>query len=232
MLKGFSAFVVCMAFAGVAFASSQSDMYRVKYPWYIGASAGYGNTDWDELVSNHLGNGDGVVPIKADSGGLAYSILTGYNFTPYFALEFAYEHFPDTKLYFKPTGNEYNMSFMKSATSAFDLVAKFMVPVFNTGVKAYAGLGPGYMHRDDYDIKSIPPNPFAPSPVYAGENIWKFDAVFVGGFDYNIGQHWLTGVGFKFFTGNGKASSKPINAYFPFVYTVSFTLAYRIPLLP
>lgn len=200
-----------------------------NFPWYIGGSIGYGNTDWAQLVSKEAGVSS-AVPDAATDSGLAYSFLTGYKFTPNFAIQFTYQQFPTSSLKFDSEGNTYNIASMKSSTFALDLVAKLMVPIFNSQFRAYTGLGPAFMHRKDYDLQPLSDQNFNPfENKYAGENEWNLGAVFVGGFEYDMGQHWLADLGFTFFTGNGKASSLPVQAYFPFVYTVMFTLAYRLP---
>jgi opacity protein-like surface antigen len=199
------------------------------YPWYIGASLGYGDTDWAELVSNEAGV-NSAVPTAASDSGFAYSFLTGYNFSPNFAIQLTYDRFPSAVMKFESDSNAYNLLSMRSSTYSLDLIAKLMVPISTTRFKVYTGIGPEIMHRKDYDLQPLSQdnlNPF--ENIFSGETEWNLGAVFVGGFEYDIGQRWFADLGFKFFTGNGKASSLPVQAYVPFVYTVMFTLAYRLP---
>ena len=88
-------FVFFMAFvlSHGLFAASQT-----KYPWFVGAGAGYGSTLWRGLVPE-IGNQNMALsmstPIDVDEGGLLWGFGGGVEVFSQFQLEFFYWKYPN-----------------------------------------------------------------------------------------------------------------------------------------
>lgn len=186
-----------------------------RNPLYLGGTIGYGNTNWDGLVDpNGAQDGsDTATPIKAEDDGAVWGFFAGYEFSPHFALEGTYQHYPTSDIFFD-AGNRYNPGTafdFESETKAYTLISKFMVPIWHTGVRVFGDMGPAYMYRSDMF-----------------EDVGRWAATFGGGLNYDITNHLLAELNFVYITGNGKANSSPVLSYMPFLYSVNVGLALRL----
>lgn len=211
--------VLCpSAFAGYLedFFNFDSATYT-RNPLYIGGTIGYGNTNWGGLVDPN-GETDGsdiTTPISASDDGAVWGLFAGYEFSPHFALEGTFQHYPTSDIVFSQSSiyapnpnSEYDF---ESETKAYTLITKFMVPILHTGIRVFGDMGPAYMYRTD---------------VFADTGHWA--ATFGGGLNYDITPHLLAEVNFVYITGDGKATTQPVLAYMPFLYSANFGLALRL----
>ncbi len=185
-----------------------------KYPFYFGGTIGFGDTNWDGLVDPDAVNdgSDASTPFKATASGIAWGLMGGYEINRYFAIQGNYIHYPTSRIFF----DQYNFYFpnegviIESQTETYSAVAKFMVPIFNTGFRIFSELGPAYTSRVD-----------------ALAHTWQWAAQFGGGINYNITPRFLTEINFNYTTGWGESNTEPADTYIPFLYSINFGIAYR-----
>jgi len=190
-------------------ADPNSNAILRKYPIYIGAIVGWGNTNWQQMVSQDDVTSTST-PTSAGGTGLAYGAVLGYEFEPYFALEANYMRFPDSNIELATPSVYSPITGFVSRTREASIVGKFLVPVYHTGIRAFADVGPAYVHRKD---------------VLADKG--KLGGTFGVGMDYNLTQHFMTELSFQYYTGYGESELKPVLDYIPFLYTVNVRVAYR-----
>ncbi len=178
------------------------------HPAYVGVSLGYGNTNWQQMISQDEITSTST-PVTGKGSGVAAGIVAGYELSSHFAVEANYARFPTSHLTFE-LPNVYNIESLTSRTNAYNIVAKFMVPVGSPKFKAFSEIGPAYVQRDD-DMT----------------NKGRIGGVFGVGVDYNINPRWLIELGFQYYTGYGESELKPVYDYIPFLYTLNMRLAYR-----
>lgn len=189
-----------------------------RHPFYVGGIGGYGSTTWQGLVPTTYDELQALsisVPIEAKEGGAAWGIYTGYEFSPFFAVEASYMHYPDATIYVDPDSfysveNE-NITQFNSRTSTVSLMAKLMIIIPNTTIRAYSGIGASNIHRADL-LKDD----------------WLIGPAFSAGFNYHLTEHIMAELGGNYTTGYGESTRRPANNYFPFLYSVAFRLAYCI----
>ncbi len=182
-----------------------------EHPFYIGGILGYGNTNWQQMISQD-GASSSSTPVSGGGSGVAEGLFFGYELTSHFAVEANYMHFPTADIQFSP-GNLYGISSMTSHTNEYTLMGKFMVPLGYSKLKAFSEVGPAYVQRSD---------------VLADKG--HVGAGFGVGLDYNITPRWMTELGFQYYTGFGTSELEPVYDYIPFLYTVNLRLAYRFSL--
>ena len=184
-----------------------------SYPFYIGASTGWGSTNWSGLVDkNGFNDGSDLsVPVEASDTGQVWGILGGVEVNQNFAIQGEYQHYPTAWVGF----DDFNQYFpaaenMPSNTVAYNAIAKFMVPIYHTGIRAFSDLGPSYTYRTD-------------SLAHVGH----WGATFGGGFNYNLLPQLMVELNFNYTTGWDKSDTTPVLDYLPFLYSVNMALAYR-----
>lgn len=184
-----------------------------KYPFYFGGIVGFGNTNWDGLVDpDAINDGSDIsTPVKATGTGIDWGLMAGYEFNRYFAIQANYEHYPTSRIFFDQYNSYFvNPEIMESQTETYSGVAKFMVPIFNTGFRLFSDVGPAYTYRTD-----------------SLEDMGHWAAQFGGGLNYNISPRFLAELNFNYTTGNGASNTTPVDNYMPFLYSINFGLAYR-----
>src|SRR5580704_3010632 len=76
---------------------------KVKHPFYMGVTGGYGRTTWEGLVpppgKQNLAMAMST-PIYVSEGGALWGLFAGYEFLPSFALEVSYLRYPNAKVTF------------------------------------------------------------------------------------------------------------------------------------
>lgn len=189
-----------------------SDKY--KYPFYVGITGGYGSTTWGHLVPKDPNAAMSLsTPVSVNEGGTLWGVFGGYEFLPEFALEGSYSRYPITRMYFDPISLftfNYGMTELSSKTETAALMAKFMLFIPHTQIRAFSGFGIAAIHRSD-----------------AVKNIWRADPTFEAGFNYNLNEHWMTEIGVSYTAGYGQAEIDPTNSFVPFLYSAFVRLAYR-----
>ena len=188
-----------------------------KHPFYIGGIGGYGSTTWSGLVST-IEEEQGAVsvstPINVKEGGGVWGIYSGYEISRYFAIEANYMRYPDATIFFDPETSLFTFfhdgkTQFISHTSAISLMAKIMLIIPNTTIRAFSSLGAANVHRDDML-----------------NNNWLVSPTFSAGFNYSFTEHLMAEFGGNYTAGFGESSLNPTNTYFPFLYSVTFRLAY------
>lgn len=189
-----------------------------KYRFYAGGSAGYGSTTWQGLVPAESKQNFAInmsTPIDASEGGGVFGAFAGFEFSPYFALETAYMHFPTATISFDESSlfafdHDDETNFV-SRTEMVSIIAKVMLIIPKTTVRLYSDFGIANVHRDD-DIKKE----WLPTPTFGL------------GANYNLDPHLMTEVALNYTAGYGESEISPVDDYIPFLYSISFKLAYRI----
>ena len=194
------------------------------YPqgFYIGPSMGYASTDWGFLVTpNFLPNGDwnmaaASAPVAAKDSGADFSVLAGYRFSKYFAIEGSYSYFHNThvtldsanyildKHHVTTTGGTYTFN---SKTQAIALQLKLSLPITFWGLKnlsVFSSLGPEVTFRKDM---------FADTSRIGG--------VFGAGLDYDFNSRISSQLYFNYYTGYGESNVYPVEGYMPFIYQIN-----------
>lgn len=189
----------------------------VRHPFYFGAIAGYGSTTWDGLVPSEENQNAALMlstPIEVDEGGSTWGVMIGYEFTHYFAIEASYMRFADANVHFDPlslfsffhNGSET----LTTQTETLSLIGKLMVPVPHSNMKIFSGAGVAGVHRKDIII-----------------NDWNPGPTFTVGVNYNFTEHIMGEIAGNFTAGYGESQLSPVDAYYPFLYSVAAHLIYR-----
>lgn len=186
--------------------------------FYIGVNGGFGATTWDGLVPLQEKQNIALsisAPVKVYEGGGVYGAFAGYEFTPYFAIETSYRHYPSAKIIFDQFSlfafdHEDRLSF-DSRTYTVNLMAKVMLILPNTTARLFSSFGVAGVHRSDELIQQWQPSP-----------------TFGAGFNTYISQHLMAEFGFNYTAGYGESELNPAYSYIPFLYSVTLGLAYRI----
>jgi len=207
-----------ICYCATATAQDVAHQDAFQYHFYAGGSAGYGSTTWQGLVPSEEKQNIAInisTPINTTEGGGVFGAFAGYEFAPYFALEAGYMHFPNAKLSFDETSlfafDHNDNTTLITQTEMASLVAKIMLLIPKTSVRAYSSFGIADVHRDD-DIKDQ----------------WHVAPTFGFGLNYNITPHIMSEISANYAAGYGESEISPIDDYIPFLYAISFKLAYRI----
>ncbi|MCH9644869.1 MAG: outer membrane beta-barrel protein [Gammaproteobacteria bacterium] len=201
---------------------------HVKYPFYFGVGGGYGDSDWDELVTDPNAAASEAAPISAKSGGFTYKAFMGYQFTRHFAVEMGYTRYPRSVLGFLVDNgtpdNSYDISGLKTDTSTFILVGKLLVPFAYTQVYVYADAGAVVTHKHDVSVDEVAK--FAPN--YTLRNEYKLGPSFGFGIMYDVTERIVTEMSFQYSTGFDKADDTPVEDYVPFTYDLLWSIGVRV----
>lgn len=148
----------------------------------------------------------------AEDDGLVYGLLAGVEVNPQFAVEFNYSHFPDSFITLDPFSTYWPLTQFVSKTHLFALIAKFMVPIAKTNVRAFASAGAGVTYRCDV----------LASKAHVGPS-------FGFGFNYLVNPHSMAELAFQYDAGFARSEVKTLNDFIPFLYSVDVKLIYRVP---
>lgn len=185
-----------------------------KHRFYVAITGGYGSTTWGQLVPENESAAMSLsTPTSVSEGGAMWGIGGGYEFIPEFALEGTYLQFPSARLYFDPMSLfsfNYDRTELTSHIETISLMAKIMIFIPHTSIRAFSSVGPTLEHRYD-----------------AIKDIWHVSPAFGAGFNYNISKDWMVEIGTNYVAGYGKAEIDPSENYVPFLYSVFARLAYR-----
>lgn len=191
---------------------------KFKYPFYLGVTGGYGKTTWEGLIppAGKMNLAMSMsTPKEVSEGGELWGLFAGYELLPSFALEAAYMHYPNAKISFDELSifsfEHDGLTQFTSKTETVSLMAKIMMIIPCTDIRAYSSLGVAEVHRSD-EIS----------------NHWIGSPTFGGGFNYNFTDHIMGELGGVYAAGKGTSELNPADDYFPFIYSVFFRLAYRL----
>lgn len=188
------------------------DLTQPFYHYYGGVLLGYGNTNWDQMISQDASTSVST-PTTAGGSGVAEGLMLGYSINPHFSFEGDFTHFPNADLTFEPYSVYAPLTETTSKTNAYTIFGKFMLPIGESKVSAFSEIGPAYVQRND-DLAEK----------------GHFGGAFGVGADYYFTPHWMGELGFQYYTGFGDSTLKPAYDYIPFLYTVNLRLAYRFDL--
>ena len=218
LVRNASTCALLLFYGATSVAQEAAPEDRFKYHFYAGASAGYGSTTWQGLVPSSEKQNIAInmsTPISTTEGGGVFGGFIGYELAPYFALEAGYMHFPNAKLSFDETSlfafDHDDETTLITQTEMASFIAKIMLTIPKTSVRAYSSFGIADIHRDD-EIN----------------NEWHVTPTFGFGLNYNITPRIMTEISANYAAGYGESEISPIDDYIPFLYAVSFKLAYRI----
>ena len=100
---------------------------------------------------------------------------------------------------------------LRTDTETGSVMAKVMLFIPRTTVRAYSSVGVAQVHRWD-DINEN--NRIAPT--------------FGIGLNYNFAEHLMAELGANYTAGYGESELNPAKDYVPFLFSVFFKLAYRV----
>jgi hypothetical protein len=189
-----------------------------KHPLYLGVLGGYGSTTWQGLVPNKKNQNAALnmsTPISVKEGGGTWGVLLGYEFSPYFAFEANYMHYPDSTIYFDEssifTFDHDGALSLTTKTDSINLIGKIMLVVPHTNFRIYSGAGLANIYRKDILVDD-----------------WRSSPIFSLGINYNFTNHLMGELVGNYTTGFGESILSPADSYFPFLYSITAHLAYRL----
>ena len=214
--------VVVLGFlSGILFAAPKAPVTAAEsfaHPFYVGAAGGAGSTTWEGLVPTKTNQNLAMnlsTPTTVNEGGGVYGFFGGYEFGPYFAIEASYMHYPSAHVYFDEVSL---FSFMNDGLTAFttktetvNVMAKIMLIIPHTLIRAYSSAGAAEVHRND---------------ILADH--WHLNPTFGLGLNYNFTPHLMGELAANYTAGYGEAQLNPTDVYFPFLYSGFLRLAYRL----
>ena len=188
-----------------------------QHPFYIGAIGGYGSTTWQGLVPSKENQNIALklsTPINVEEGGSTWGIMTGYEFTPFFAIEANYIHYNDANVNFDPISLfsflHDGLETLPTKTESISLMGKLMVPIPHSKMKIFSSAGVAGVHRKDIAV-----------------NGWRPGPSFSAGVNYSFTEKIMGEVAGNYTAGYGESQLSPVDTYFPFLYSVTVHLIYR-----
>lgn len=187
-----------------------------SHPCYFALSLGYGSTTWAQLVPT-LENQNFAMrlaaPIGVTEGGFIWNGALGFELSNLFALEANYTHYPSVNIVFD---TDSMFSFVNDGvtnlythTETMNFMAKFMVYIANTQIRAFSALGVAGLHRRDIIIDH-----------------WRLAPTFSAGFNYKSDKSFMIEFLGNFTAGYGESQLNPTDVYFPFLYAAMVRFAY------
>ena len=212
-------FITCAVLCCTAASAEKPSLpsSELAHPLYIGAAGGYGSTTWAGLVPAPKNQNIGMstsTPIVVNEGGGVWGFFAGYEFGPHFALEANYSRYPKATVSFDEESifafENDGLLDLNSNTDVISIMAKIMLTVPRTKLRAYSSFGGAELHRwdDMKDSKRITPT-------------------FGLGLVYDISNHVMAELGFNYTAGFGESELNPVLDYMPFLYSGVFKLAYK-----
>ncbi|WP_298624251.1 outer membrane beta-barrel protein [uncultured Legionella sp.] len=186
------------------------------HSFYAGALGGFGSTTWKGLVPTKENQNMALIlstPIEVTEGGGVWGLFTGYEFSPYFAIEASYIRYPEAKVFFDSMSlfsfNNDGKIELHTKTETVNLMGKIMLQIPNSKIRVYSSAGIADVHRDDFLI-----------------NQWLISPTFGAGLNYRLTDHLMTELGANYTAGFGESQLEPTSSYIPFLYSVSIRVAY------
>lgn len=189
-----------------------------NHPFYFGAAAGIGSTTWNGLVPAQEKQNEALsisTPIEVQEGGAVFGAFVGYEMFNYLAIEASYMRYPSATVAFDEMSlfsfdNEGLLSF-RTRTETVNLMGKVMVPIPKTSVKLFSSAGAALIHRQDILL-----------------NDKRLSPTFGLGLNYDLTPHIMGELGGNYTAGFGESDMNPTITYFPFLYSITIRLAYRV----
>ncbi len=198
------------------FLSNLSWAGTVKHPFYVGVTGGAGSTTWDGLVPNQENMNSAIsmsTPIHVKEGGFIWGGFFGYSVSPYFSLETHYTHYPKAQVFFDPmslfTFDNNERTEFTTNTETVDFRVKILLLVPESQFRVYSSAGIANLHRKDFMFDD-----------------WRISPTFGVGCIAAITEHFNGELGFDYTAGFGESQLSPAETFFPFLYSITFRLAY------
>ena len=190
---------------------------KFSEPFYIGLDSGYGATTWDALVpSAHKASTALALstPTRVVEGGAIWGIYGGWELIPQFAVEMNYTRYPLAKVFFSKKSlfsfRHKGRTEFSSKTEEYGMLAKFMIIIPHSTVRAFSSAGLAGVHRAD-----------------TLADRWRASPMFNFGFNYMLAPQLMAEIGVSYTGGYGESELTPTDDYIPFLYTGFMRLAYR-----
>ena len=152
-------------------------------------------------------------PIKVTEGGSVWGVMLGYEFTPYFALEASYMDYPEAEIAFDKMSlfsfNHDGIKKFTTETETLNLMGKIMLVLPNTYTRVYSSFGVANLHRNDMLVQN-----------------WLLTPTFGVGLNFHLTEHIMSELSGNYTAGFGESQLSPADSYYPFLYALSFRLAY------
>ena len=211
-------FVGFFLYCITAFSQEIPDLNQAfRYPIYAGVTGGYGSTTWQGLVPS-VGNQNMALsistPTLVQEGGGVWGLFAGYEFTPYFAIEANYMHYPDARIVFDPDSlfsfDNDGHTVLITHTDTGSLMGKVMLIIPRTTLRLYSSAGVARIERTDEINKN-----------------WRFSPTFGVGVNYNFTPRIMGEFGSNYTAGYGESELNPAKDFVPFLYSVFLRIGLR-----
>jgi hypothetical protein len=186
-------------------------------PLYAGPILGYGSTTWQYLVPKTSKQNTISIstPKSVTEGGVAWGFLAGYEYSPYFAIEGNYIRYPNASILFNNpslyTVEHNGVQKLSTHSEMASVMGKIMMIVPQTSVRAFSSFGAAVIHRWD-----------------SVNDHRRATLAFGIGFNHDFTDRIMAEVAGGFTPGYGEAELEPVDNYVPFLYSITFRLAYRM----
>lgn len=205
---------VLFFFQALSYAGTSEPIHR---PFYIGLLGGYGSTTWDGLVPARANQNLAMsisTPIEVNEGGGVWGAFVGYELNPFFAVELTYMGYKESNVMFDEASlfsfNNHGILDFTTRTETVSLMGKVMFYIPKTKVRFYSSAGIADLHRRDMLMDD-----------------WRLTPTFGVGFNFHIfNDRILSEVGANYVAGFGESQLNPTDTFFPFLYSVSYKMAY------
>lgn len=210
-------YTLLLSGVSLSVAAAQQAFTLSQHPIYVGFLGGFGSTTWNGLVPEHANLNEAITlstPTHVEEGGGVWGAFVGYELFSTLALELTYLKYPHGEVFFDPyslfsfTHDE--LTTFSTNTETLNLMAKIMMQIPTTALKLYSSVGVATIHREDLLL-----------------NDWRWSPAFGMGLNANISEHIMAEIDGNYTAGFGESQLNPTNTYFPFLYAVTFRLAYR-----
>lgn len=198
-------------------AQSNTEFSVLQHPLYVGLITGYGNTNWQRLVSED-GTSLDATPSSADGQGALIGGLVGYDWTQYIGFEAQFIRFPNADVNFiadpltPGLPNQYGgLTHMTSKTNYASMLVKASAPFDDNHFSGFGEIG--------YAAEMV-------SDVLANRH--DFRPTFGFGVSWFALSHWTYTAAFNYTPGTGVASQTTAAGYIPYLYSGQIIIAYRI----
>lgn len=185
--------------------------------FYGGGVFGYGATTWSGLIPSTQNQNVALsisTPKEVEEGGLVWGVVAGYEWTPFFAVEALYRHYPNASVKFDADSifafEHDDRLFFRTDTESVNLMAKLMIAIPHVPLRAFSSFGLALVRRTDEIM-----------------NQWRGSPSFGMGINHQFTEHVMLEVGANYIAGNGESELNPANDYVPFLFSTTLSLAYR-----
>ena len=202
----------------LAFSQEVLDLNQAfRYPIYAGIAGGFGSTTWQGLVPSVNNQNMALsisTPTSVQEGGVAWGLFAGYEFTPYFAIEANYMHYPDAKIVFDPDSlfsfDNDGHTLLITHTDTGSIMGKVMLIIPRTTLRLYSSAGVARIERTDEINRD-----------------WRLSPTFGVGVNYNFTPRIMGEFGSNYTAGYGVSELNPAKDFIPFLYSVFLRIGLR-----